>query len=381
MQLEDLRTSIDKIDDQIVELYAQRMNFAKQIATVKKTDGVAISNSLREKSILSRVVNKVDEDIKLYTKQVFNTLFETSKAYQNTLSDIPSNLKETIKNVLDKGIKQFPAQATVACQGIEGAYSNIAAEKAFAISDLVYFKDFEGVFSAVNKGLCEFGVLPIDNSLVGSVNAVYDLMRKNRFYIVRSVKLKINHYLMSKKGAKLADIKEIFSHEQAIGQCSEFIKTLSSNIKITMCPNTAVAAKMVSQSERTDIACISSLECASIYNLSVLESNVQNKSNNYTRFIIIAKQMQIYEDSNKISIMVNLPNEVGSLNGILNKFYTLGLNLTKLESRPILDTTFEYSFYFDFDAKIEKKEVQNLLSELENTTQQFVFLGCYKEIM
>lgn len=380
MKLEDLRAGIDQIDDQIVALYAQRMNFAKQIAAAKKTDGTAISNSLREKSILSRVVNRVDEDIKLYTKQVFNTLFETSKAYQNSLIEIPSNLKDNIKKVLESGAKSFPLQATVACQGIEGAYSSIAAEKAFAISDLVYFKDFEGVFSAVNKGLCEFGVLPIDNSLVGSVNAVYDLMRKNRFYIVRSVKLKINHCLMAKKGTKLSDVKEIFSHEQAIAQSSELIKSLG-GVTVTMCPNTAVAAKMVAQSQRSDIACISSLECASIYNLSILESNVQNKANNYTRFIIIAKQMQIYEDSDKISIMVNLPNEVGSLNKLLNKFYTLSLNLTKLESRPILDTTFEYSFYFDFDAKIEKTEVQNLLSELDNTTQQFVFLGCYKEIM
>lgn len=380
MKLEDLRAGIDQIDDQIVALYAQRMNLAKQIAAAKKTDGTAISNSLREKSILSRVVNRVDEDIKLYTKQVFNTLFETSKAYQNSLIEIPSNLKDNIKKVLESGAKSFPLQATVACQGIEGAYSSIAAEKAFAISDLVYFKDFEGVFSAVNKGLCEFGVLPIDNSLVGSVNAVYDLMRKNRFYIVRSVKLKINHCLMAKKGTKLSDVKEIFSHEQAIAQSSELIKSLG-GVTVTMCPNTAVAAKMVAQSQRSDIACISSVECASIYNLSILESNVQNKANNYTRFIIIAKQMQIYEDSDKISIMVNLPNEVGSLNKLLNKFYTLSLNLTKLESRPILDTTFEYSFYFDFDAKIEKTEVQNLLSELDNTTQQFVFLGCYKEIM
>lgn len=381
MKLEDLRSKIDKVDDEIVALYAQRMDYAKQVAAAKKVEGIATTNMLREKSILNRVVSNVNDDIKLYTKQVFNTLFETSRAYQNTLSDIPSSLKASIVEVLNRGVKPFPIQATVACQGIEGAYSNIAAEKAFAISDIMFFKDFEGVFNAVDKGLCEFGVLPIDNSLVGSVNAVYDLMRKNKFYIVKSVKLKINHAIMAKKGVKLADIKEIVSHEQALAQCSELLKTLGAKINITVCPNTAVAAKMVAESDRLDIACISSPECASIYNLGIIKSNIQNKDNNYTRFIIISKQMQFFQDGNKISIIVNLPNEVGSLNSLLNKFYTLGLNLTKLESRPITVTTFEYAFYFDFDAKIEKKEVQNLLSELENTTEQFVFLGCYNEII
>lgn len=380
MKLEEIRNKIDAVDDQIIKLYDQRMALAKEVAECKKAEGIAVGNALREKAILSRVASMVSDDIKLYSKQVFNTLFETSRAYQNTLLDIPSNLKNNIIDALKSGMKPFPLQATVACQGVDGAYSNIAAEKVFPISDIMFFKDFDGVFNAVDKGLCQFGVLPIDNSVVGSVSAVYDLMRKHRFYIVRSVKLKIKHSLMAKQGVKLSDIKEIISHEQAIGQCSNFIKSLNKDVIITMCSNTATAAKIVSEANRDDLACISSPECADIYNLTSLKASIQNSDNNYTRFIVIGKKLEIYEDSDKISILVNLPNEVGSLNKLLNKFYTLGLNLTKLESRPIMEISFEYSFYFDFDAKIEKKEVQNLLAELENTTTHFVFLGCYHEV-
>jgi chorismate mutase/prephenate dehydratase len=380
MKLEEIRNKIDDVDNKIVELYSQRMELSKDVIEAKKLEGIATENTQREKSIINRVTSKVGDDIKLYTKQVFKVLFDTSKSYQNSFIDVSSKLTNEINKAIEDGIKPFPLNATVACQGINGAYSSIATDKMFELSNIMFFRDFDGVFGAVEKGLCEYGVLPIDNSSVGSVNLVYDLMRKHKFYIVRSIKLRVQHCLLAKKSVDVNDIKEIYSHEQAINQCSEFIKSLG-NVKITICDNTAVAAKMVSESNRTDIACISSKECIGIYGLSLVRHNIQDNDSNYTRFIAISKKMQIFEDANKISIVANLPHEAGSLNKILNRFAIQNLNLTKLESRPIANSTFEYAFYFDFDGKIESRVVQNLLADLDNSTDQFIFLGSYQEVI
>ena len=378
MKLEDLRGKIDTIDDMIASLYVRRMGVAKEIGTVKAENNIATESTLREKEILNRVTADMPEDIKLFAKQIFCALFDTSKAYQSSVSNVNSDIVAEIKEALAQGKVSFPTSAVVACQGVSGAYSSIAADKMFALSNNLYFKDFSGVFNAVEKGLCEYGVLPIENSSVGSVNAVYDLMRLHKFYIVRSFKLRVKHYVLGNGGADLKNIKEIISHEQALNQCAKYIKSLG-DIKITVCDNTALAAKLVAESGREDIACISSRECAGIYGLSILAPNVQDNDGNYTRFIAISKKLQVFEDANKISIMVNVPHEVGSLNKLLNKFSTQGLNLTKLESRPMPNSAFEFVFYFDFEAKIDSPQVQNLLGELENTCDRFVFLGSYSE--
>ena len=377
--LKDLRQQIDNIDDQIVNLYRERMQLSKKVAEEKSKSGKGVTNRIREKEILNRVTDAVDDDIKVYTKQVFETLFDTSKAYQLRYISGTSKSREMIEKALLDADKPFPQKAYVACQGIDGAYSNIATEKLFPLSNIMYFKNFEGVFQAVEKGLCKYGVLPIENSIAGSVNAVYDLMKEHSFRIVKSIKLRIQHSILAKKGVKLEDIKEIISHEQAINQCSKFIKSLG-DIKVTVCSNTALGAKMVSESDRRDIACIASKECCGIYDLDIIKSNVQNADNNYTRFICISKELEIYKGANKISIMMTVPHESGSLNKILNRFSTLNLNLTKLESRPLENTNFEFMFYFDFEADLRDKEILNLITELDNEAQDFTFLGNYTEV-
>ncbi len=378
--LEEKRAQIDKIDDEIVALYKQRMAVSKEIAEEKNKLGKSVTNSKREKEILNRVTECVDDDIKAYTKQVFETMFDTSKAYQLRYIDGSSPAQDKIKKVLEGGEKEFPVKASVACQGIDGAYSNIATEKIFCLSNIMYFKNFEGVFNAVEKGLCKYGVLPIENSIAGSVNTVYDLMREHNFHVVRSIKLRIQHSLLAKRGTGIDKITEIISHEQAINQCKNFLKSLGDKVKITTCANTAIAAKMVAESERLDVACISSKECMGIYGLECLKNNIQNADNNYTRFICISKDLEIYKDADRISIMMTVPHESGRLNKILNKFSTLNLNLTKLESRPLENTSFEFMFYFDFEANIREKQVLNLIGELDNEAQDFIFLGSYSEV-
>ena len=381
MDLEKIRTDIDRLDDKLAELYSERMELVKQVVQAKKESGKAVNDPERERKILLRVADMVSEDKQVYLKRVFETIFETSKAYQTINADYSSETSNKIKTALTKGELSFPVKAKVACQGVAGAYSGIAADRLFELADITYFKNFEGVFQAVEKGFCKYGVLPIENSSAGSVNQVYDLMKKHKFYIARSIRLAVTHNLVVNKDTKISDVKEILSHEQAILQCKGYLEKFI-GVKITPCANTAVAAKMLAESGRHDLAAISSRECADIYGLKLLETNIQDSNNNYTRFILITKEMKFYSDAKKISIMTTLPqNTPGSLNKLLSKFANVGINLTKLESRPIVGSSFEFMFYFDFECDIKDKAVQNLIAELDNSTEQFTFLGAYSEII
>ena len=379
MNLEEIRNQIDLVDDEIAMLFNKRMNLVEQVIEAKKKDGKAVNDKNREKDIILRVCNKVDEDKALYLKKVFETLFEVSKSYQSTSIVEKSKVSDKIEKALEKGFLKFPTRATVACQGVQGAYSGIATERFFPLPSISYFKNFDGVFSAVEKGLCKYGVLPIENSYAGSVNQVYDLMKEHKFYIVKSLRLPVCHSLVVNKETELKDVKEIFSHEQAIAQCRKYLAKFPL-VKVTAVPNTATASKMVAESGRKDVAAICSRECADIYGLKLLDTNIQDTNNNYTRFILITKEMEFYQNANKISIMTTLPqNSAGSLNKLLSKFSNLGLNLTKLESRPIVNSSFEFMFYFDFECDIKEMGVINLLASLDNSTEQFTFLGAYSE--
>lgn len=377
--LEKYRSQIDKIDDQIAALYLERMAVVHDIAEEKKTSGTALVDPGRERAVLTRLIKTAPAELKLYLKQVYDEIMETSRAYQRRILGADSPLSASLRRALSENRGAFPSFGTVACQGVEGAYSGVAANKLFVLPDVTYFKNFDGVFQAVEKGFCEFGVLPIENSAVGSVNAVYDLMRQHNFYIVRSIKLRVNHCLLVKKGTKFDEITEIFSHEQAFGQCSKLIGSLKKGVKVTVTTNTAVAAKRVAESDGK-VACLSSIECAELYGLDVLQRNVQDNDNNFTRFICITKDLRVYSGADKISIMMSLPHEPGSLNRTLNKFTTLGLNLTKLESRPIANSTFEFLFYFDFVGQPADEDVLGLLTEFDRGNERFAFLGSYTEV-
>lgn len=381
MELSKIREQIDSIDDKIASLYDERMKLVGEVSEAKKQSGKAVFDPEREKKILLRVAEKVDEKNQVYLKRVFETIFETSKAYQTMNAEYHSEIGDKIDEALKKGELVLPAKAKVACQGVSGAYSGIAADRLFELADITYFKNFDGVFQAVEKGFCKYGVLPIENSSAGSVNQVYDLMKEHKFYIVRSIRLSVSHNLIVNKDTKLSDIKEIISHEQALSQCKHYLEQFK-DVKITAVANTAVAARTLAESGRHDVAAISSRECAELYGLKILQNNVQDSDNNYTRFILIAKDMEFYQGAQKISIMTTLPqNSPGSLNKLLSKFSNLGINLTKLESRPIVGSSFEFMFYFDFECNIKDKGVKNLLIELDNSTEQFTFLGAYREMI
>lgn len=380
MDLKDLRNDIDAIDDQLVKLFAQRMEISAQIADYKKEKSLPIFVPAREREKLADVAEKAGPDMANYTRVLYSMLFELSRSYQSKLTGEVSPLYREIMEAIEHTPKLFPQTPMVACQGVEGAYSQIACEKIFKNPFIMYFKNFEGVFSAIDKGLCQYGILPLENSTAGSVKKVYDLMIKHNFSIVRTFRLKIDHNLLAKPGTKLSDIKEVYSHEQAINQCSEFLQTLT-GITVIPVANTAVAADLVSKSDRKDVAALSSRSCAELYNLEILASSIQDKGNNRTRFICISKKLEIYPGSDKTSIMMVLPHRPGSLYKFLARLYTLGINVTKLESRPIPDRDFEFMFYFDLETSIYSEEFVQLMCELENLCEDFKYLGSYCEVV
>ncbi len=377
MELSDYRNQLDQIDGQLVALFKQRMETVKQVADYKREHNTPVLAAGREREILYRVTGLCGEELQEYTKILYSTLLELSRDYQeDRLSAGESKLcREILAAAEPSG--RFPGRAVVACQGMEGAYSQLACDKMFALPQIMYFGRFDGVFRAVENGMCRYGILPIENSSAGSVTEVYDLMEKYNCKIVRSLKLKIEHCLLAGPGVKLADVKEVVAHEQALNQCSEFLK--SSGVKFTVFSNNAAAAQYVSQSGRTDVAAIASANCADLYNLRVLSDRVSNSDHNYTRFICISRNLEIYEGANKITFVASASHRPGSLYSLIAKFATRGLNICKLESRPIPGKDFEFRFYFDVEASVGSKDTQTVLSQLEKE-EFFTFLGAYQEV-
>ncbi len=380
MDIQDLRGQIDKIDDQLVQLFAQRMEVAAKIADVKKEQGLPIFVPAREREKLVDVAQKAGEEMANYTRVLYSMLFELSRSYQSKRNNKLSSLFTQITHAIENTPKLFPQAPMVACQGVEGAYSQIACEKMFKSPFIMYFKNFDSVFSAIDQGLCQYGILPIENSTAGSVKKVYDLMIRHNFSIVRSFRLKIDHNLLALPGASLEKIREIYSHEQAISQCSEFLASLK-GVKVIPVENTAVAAEMVAKSGRTDIAALSSRSCADLYGLKNLAASIQDKGNNHTRFICISKNLEVYPGSDKTSVMMILNHRPGSLYKVLARLYVLGINVTKLESRPLPDRDFEFMFYFDLDTSIYSQEFVQLMCELEDLCEEFKYLGSYSEVV
>ncbi|MBQ9930139.1 MAG: chorismate mutase [Oscillospiraceae bacterium] len=378
--MQDLRKEIDTIDDQIVQLFSQRMDVAARIADYKKANNSPIFVPAREREKLADVAQKAGPEMANYTRVLYSMLFELSRSYQSKRTDTVSALYDRITQAINNTPKLFPQAPMVACQGVEGAYSQIAGEKIFKNPFILYFKNFEGVFNAIEQGLCQYGILPIENSTAGSVKKVYDLMVHHSFSIVRSFRLKIDHNLLALPGSKLEDIRQVYSHEQAINQCGEFLQKLT-GIQIIPVENTAVAAEMVAKSGRTDVAAISSRNCAELYGLKVLAPSIQDKGNNYTRFICISKNMEIYPGSDKTSIMMVLNHRPGALYRVMARLYALGINVTKLESRPLPDRDFEFMFYFDLDTSIYSEEFVQLMCELDDLCEEFKYLGSYSEVV
>ncbi|MBQ9103746.1 MAG: chorismate mutase [Clostridia bacterium] len=380
MDINELREKIDGIDSELTKLFCDRMEVCGDIAKYKTENKLPVFDSERERKLLGKVYDASPEELAPYTRVLFTTLMDLSKSYQNKKLFCETELVKKIRKAVENTDKLFPSRARVACQGVEGAYSQKACDKMFSIPDIMYVNTFENVFQAVSSGLCQYGIVPLENSTAGSVNQTYDLLTKYDFYIVRSLKMQINHVLLTKKGVDFSKVKEIYSHEQAIGQCSAFLRSLK-GVKVTVCPNTAVAAKMVATSDRDDVAAISSGDCAEQYGLEINKTKIQNTDSNFTKFICISKKLEIYPGANHTSVVFSTAHKPGALYNVMARLASLNINVVKLESRPIQGKDFEFMFYFDLDASVYSKEFEQLMFELENQVDGFKYFGSYMEIV
>ncbi len=233
---------------------------------------------------------------------------------------------------------------------------------------------------AVEEGCVEYGILPLENSTAGTVDRVYDLLYKRGLYIARAITLRINHDLLAKPGVETSDIVEVFSHEQALRQCTDFIAQMPNEVTSTACRNTAMAASSVANSERRDVAAISSTACAELYGLNVLQHAIQDEADNFTRFICVAKKPQLVGVPERSSLLLITPHEAGALFRVLSRIAALGVNMLKLESRPIPGSEFEFMFYVDIECTPNDAAFDEVIAQIEPLCDSLAYLGSYAEV-
>lgn len=376
MDMQVIRNQMDEVDEKMLALFLQRMALAEETAAYKKEHALPILDRAREREILARVQELAGEREE-YAYYFFSKLMDLSKARQSELLQGGTKVRKMVESALLPAGETFPRTGTVACQGVEGSNSQMACDKLLPRGSILYVKTFRAVFDAVRAGLCTYGVVPIENSINGSIRQNYELLQEHDFSIVRATALNIHHELLAKKGAKLSDITEIVSHEQALGQCGRFLTSLGNGIRVTSCANTAMAAKAVADCGDNHMAAIASDPCAALYGLDVLRGEIQDNDNNYTKFVCISKKPTIYAGANRISLSFACGNEPGDLGSILAAFSSRGINLIKLESCPVAGRSFEFVFYVELEAGVNEPGVLPMLEELERRCSSFTLLGNY----
>lgn len=368
-KLSGIREKIDAIDAQLLPLFLQRMQCTEEVAKIKEKAGIPVFAPAREKEILDRVEQRAG-DSGPSARAFYSSIMAISRARQHLVLEGGRELRELERSAR----RAAPAPSRVVCQGVEGAYSHRAAKALFCPAPIAFVPDFKQVFDAVEKEPEAVGVLPVENSAAGSVSAVYDLILQYRFYIVGAVDVKVEHCLAA---AGDGPITRVVSHPQGLSQCTEYME--AHHLAGEEFSNTAAAAQYVARERPEGTAAICSEEAAGKYGLQVLARGIQNEKNNTTRFLVIAKEAVLPEDAEKISLCFSLPHTTGSLSGVLERFALCGLNLTKIESRPIPGRNFEYDFYLDFTGSIHDPQTLGLICALHDELPRFSFLGNYKE--
>lgn len=372
MDLKELRDNIDSTDSRILELFLDRMELCRGVAEYKRVNNLPVFQGNRENEVIARIKELTnDPELENGTAALFTTIMDISKHLQN---------QKLLKNAPDYEftVPDLENAVSIGCQGTSGANSEAASKLIFGDKPVKFYRTFEDVFKAVENGEIQYGVLPIHNSTAGSVTTTYDLMGKYSVYIVKTVCIEINHCLATKNDIPADEISCVYSHPQALSQCSGFIT--HHKLKTIEYSNTATAAELVKNSSDDEkIAAICSKECAERLGLRIISDDVADCSVNRTKFICISKELQIMPDADTVSVMLKIPHTEGSLYRLLTKFYINGMNLCKLESRPVKDGSFEVMFYLDFSGRVTDKNVKILLNDLSSSLEYFRFLGTSRE--
>lgn len=371
MDLNTLRADIDSIDSQILKLFVERMDVCRKVGEYKKANNIPVMQGGREAQVLDRIRSNSPEGLGDGAALLFQNIMDISKCLQNI---------EMSEGAPAKEYKAFePSKAErIACQGTKGSYQEVACKKLFGDKPVAFYGSFEEVFAAVERGDVDYGLLPLENTTIGSVTETYDLMANHDFYINSLVRVEITHCLAAKKGTALSDIKKVYSKAEALSQCSEFLK----EHELEQCEyaNTALAAELVLKSEE-NIACICSESCAQLYGLEIISARIADAYPNFTRFICFSKGLTVNPDDDIVSVLITIPHVKGSLNRLLTKFAVNGLNLLKIESKSIAGSDFEVMFYLDFQGNCRNERVESLIENLSAEMTYFRFLGNFREIM
>lgn len=372
--LESLRREIDLLDKTLLEIFENRMAKVLEIASYKQENELAVLDESREKEVLNNTRYLKNKEFKEPAEKFFKAVMEISKSIQN--ERISRNaLGENIRKVCPQ--KRVRPNITAGFQGLPGSYSEQALREYFGgEAGQKSFPNFEDVFSALEAGEIDYGVLPLENSYTGGIAEVYDLLCRYGFYIVGEKGVRIDHNLLAVKGSRLEDIKEVYSHPQAFRQCSKILRD-HPQWNLISCSNTAVSAKLVSESSSLSKAAIAGRRAANLYGLEILQSGINNNPDNFTRFIIIGREPEIEKGCNKISLVVALSHQPGSLYRVLSHFAVNGLNMLKIESRPIINRPWEYLFYIDFEGCLKDKICQKAVKGIRENSTYFQLLGNY----
>jgi chorismate mutase/prephenate dehydratase len=367
--LDWLREEINEIDESLVKLFKKRMEVVSKVAHHKIENHMEVLDKSREKEIINKHLKNIED------KSLQNNLKEF-------LEDLMSISRKTQKEILSKASYSCKVKKDnefkVGFQGVPASFSHQALNEYFGNEvKTEHFQNFKDVFEAVQKGDIKYGVLPIENSSTGGISEVYDLMREYGFYIVGEKCVKVDHNLMGIKAAEICDINEVYSHTQGFLQCKEFFDNHSS---WTLIPyfNTAKSAEYVSKENLKNKVCVASKKAAEVYGLKILKENINYNSNNYTRFIIIGREEECNCDCDKISVVMAISHKAGALYSVLKYFADNNLNMMKIESRPIVDKSWQYFFYIDFQGSILSEDTKNALKAIEEESLYFKFLGNYK---
>jgi chorismate mutase/prephenate dehydratase len=381
MELPEVRTQLDAIDSELLSLFVKRMELIDTVADIKRKDpSRPLYDPVREREILMKVRENAGTEFGDAAHQLFRTLLELSRARQAAKLIPATTVAARVAAMCANEKNVFPQSGRIAVSGIEGCYAGTAAERIFPRGDIVFLNGFPAVVQAVQAGLCQYGILPIENSSNGTVRNIYNLLREPDITIVRSARLLIRHVLLTQKSALLDGIRTIYTHEQAAGQCSKFLSALK-NVDVVPCVSTAHAAQRAAEANDPSVAAIASESCAKLYGLTVLKDQIQNTDNNDTRFLCITKGAEFFAGADRLSIMVSCANSPGALYHMIAKISALGINMVKLESIPIPGTNFAYRFFMDLECNLHQEGVLGLLCELERSCDSFTLLGNYTEMI
>lgn len=371
--LEGYRKKIDQIDSEITRLFEERMNVVLDVAEYKKENNLPIFHKGREEVVIKKNIDRLkNKDYKNEIEKFYNSLMEVSRELQGR------KLNRTTENIQVSKFEKNKVDV-IGFQGVRGSFSEEALLDYFGeYNKSLEYESFEDVFKAIDKGEIKYGILPVENSSTGGISEVHDLLIKYDFHIVGEESIKIEHNLLGIKGSRVEDLKEVYSHPQGFRQSTDFLKDYS-YLKLIQFRNTAMSAKRVKDSNDKTKGAIASKRAAEIYGLDILKSNINNSNGNKTRFIIVGKELQKEEDSNKVSIVFSLEDKPGTLYKLLKYFSENNINMCRIESRPTKNEAWKYFLYIDFEGGLNNEGVLKAIDLIKINSQYFKLLGWYKK--